>query len=282
VRSVLGQAQRRLAAAGVASPRADAEQLLAHVLGVARGRLLVTDSPGELDRQRYDQLITRRAAREPLQHLTGKAAFRHVDLCVGPGVFVPRPETELLAGWAAQSLQQTQDDGVDEPVAVDLCTGSGAIAAALADEVPSARLHAVELSPRAYGYAEHNLRDTGVDIRLGDIAEACTDLDGLVDVVVANPPYIPTAVFEGVDIESRTYDPAVALWSGADGLDAIRAVERAGARLLHPGGVLGCEHADVQGESVPAIFRAAQRWSDVRDHVDLNGRPRFTTARRRP
>ena len=166
-----------------------------------------------------------------------------------------------------------------EPVVVDLCTGAGAIAAALAAEAPAARVHAVELSPAAHAYAEVNLAGTGVDLRLGDAADAFADLDGSVDVVVANPPYIPLEAFEDVDVEARTHDPALALWSGVDGLDMVRVVERAGARLLRPRGVLGCEHADVQGESAPAIFSAAQRWVDVCDHQDLARRPRFTTAR---
>ena len=163
---------------------------------------------------------------------------------------------------------------------VDLCTGSGAIAAALAAEVPSARVYAVELSPQAYAYAAANLTGTGVDLRLGDIADALPDLDGTVDVVVANPPYIPLEAYEEVDVEARQHDPALALWSGDDGLETIRTVERVAARLLRAGGEVGCEHADAQGRSAPAVFRAAGGWSDVVDHLDLAGRPRFVTARR--
>ncbi|CAN5756319.1 peptide chain release factor N(5)-glutamine methyltransferase [soil metagenome] len=275
---MLSHAERALTEAGVASPRTDAEVLLAHVLDVPRGRLLLVDELPVAKRHHYEQLVARRAAREPLQHLTGRVAFRGVELAVGPGVFVPRPETEPLAGWAGDALRRLLADAVREPVAVDLCAGSGAIAAALADEVPGARLHAVEASPAAYAYAERNLRGTGVDLRLGDIEQTCGDLDGTVDVVVANPPYIPLGAFESVQIEARAYDPAVALWSGTDGLDAVRAVERAAARLLRPGGVLGCEHADVQGGSVPAILAGAGRWAEVCDHDDLAGRSRFTTA----
>jgi release factor glutamine methyltransferase len=190
-------------------------------------------------------------------------------------VFVPRPETELLAGWAVERLRRR-----DDPVAVDLCTGSGAIAASLAAEVPGARVYAVELSPQAYAYAVTNLSGTGVDVRLGDIADAFPELDGAVDVVVANPPYIPLEAYEEVAVEARLHDPAVALWSGDDGLQTVRAVERVAARLLRPGGEVGCEHADAQGESAPAVFRAAGGWSDVVDHRDLAGRPRFVTARR--
>lgn len=274
-RGLRAEAVRRLAAAGVASPGADADQLLAHVLGVSRGQLpLVTDVRAP-QRAAFERLLVRREQREPLQHLLGSAAFRTVELQVGPGVFVPRPETELLAGWAVEHLR-----GLRDPVAVDLCTGSGAIAAALAAEVPSARVHAVEISPQAYSYACANLAGTGVDLRLGDIADELGDLDGSVDVVVANPPYIPLEAYEEVAVEARLHDPPVALWSGSDGLETIRSVEQAAARLLRPGGVVGCEHADAQGSAAPDVFRAAGGWAEVVDHRDLAGRPRFVTARR--
>ena len=269
---------RRLAAAGVASPVADAEQLLAHVLGVPRGSLVtIMLGHGVLSDEQaagLEQLVCRRERREPLQHLLGVAGFRTVQLRVGPGVFVPRPETELLAGWAVDQLS-----GRSEPVAVDLCTGSGAIAATLAAEAPCAQVYAVELSPPAYDYAVANLAGTGVDVRLGDITDALTELNGTVDLVVANPPYIPLEAYEEVDLEARVHDPAVALWSGADGLDTIRSVERVAARLLRDGGVVACEHAEAQGRSAPDVFRAGG-WRDVRDHLDLTGRPRFVTARR--
>jgi release factor glutamine methyltransferase len=164
-------------------------------------------------------------------------------------------------------------------VVIDLCTGSGAIARSVADEVPDAQVHAVEISPAAYAWAQRNLRDTGVDLRLGDFATAADDLLGAVDVVVCNPPYVPLEAWESVAVEARDHDPQEALFSGQDGLDAIRALERRAAQLLKPGGVVGFEHADVQGESAPAVFSASGRWSDVRDHRDLAGRARYTTAR---
>ena len=178
----------------------------------------------------YDALVGRRAAREPLQHLTGRAYFRHVELAVGPGVFVPRPETELLAGWAVERA-----GALDAPVVVDLGTGSGAIAKAVADEVPHARVHAVEMDEAAHGWATANLAGTGVDLRLGDLATAFEELAGTVDVVVSNPPYIPLDAWESVALEVRDHDPALALWSGADGLDAMRVVEARAALLLGPG-----------------------------------------------
>jgi release factor glutamine methyltransferase len=266
----------RLRDAGVASPERDADLLLAHVLDVPLGRLPLVDDLGPGEQERYDALLARRAAREPLQHLTGTAAFRHVELVVGPGVFVPRPETELLAGWAieqAQSLAGT-------PVVVDLCTGSGAIAAAVRDEAPHADVHAVEMSPDAFRYAQDNLaRVGGVDLRLGDAFEAFDDLAGTVDVVVCNPPYVPLEAWESVAVEARDHDPHLALFSGQDGLDAMRLLERRAAALLRPGGVVGAEHADVQGASAPAVFAATGRWLEVRDHLDLAGRPRYLTAR---
>jgi release factor glutamine methyltransferase len=273
-RDLVADAVRRLAEAGVASPESDAEQLLAHVLGIERSRLVLVEDVDDDDVVAYDALVGRRAAREPLQHLTGRAYFRRVELIVGPGVFVPRPETELLAGWAIE-----QAGLVDEPVVVDLGTGSGAIAKAVADEVPGARVHAVEKDEHAYHYATLNLRGCGVDLRLGDLAKTFDDLAGTVDVVVSNPPYIPLEAWESVAVEARDHDPALALWSGADGLDAIRVVEQRAALLLRPGAVVGVEHADAQGESAPAVFAATGRWADVRDHRDLAGRPRFVTAR---
>lgn len=272
-RHALREAEERLAAAGVPSPAYDAAELLAHVLGTTRGRLPLIGELTELHHAEYADLVARRATREPLQHLTGTAAFRHVELAVGPGVFVPRPETELLAGWAIE-----QAAPLATPVVVDLCTGSGAIAKAVADEVPHARVHAVELDEPAHRWAEHNLSGTGVDLRLGDAFEAFGDLDGTVDVVVCNPPYIPLSAWDTVAPEARDHDPHLALFSGDDGLEAMRLLESRAARLLRPGGVVGAEHADLQGESAPAVFARSGRWTQVRDHRDLAGRPRFVTA----
>lgn len=269
----------RLRVAGVSSPEHDAAELLAHVHGLERRDLFRIDTvAGELA-ERFDTLIERRAAREPLQHLTGAAFFRHVELAVGPGVFVPRPETELLAGWAIEHALAAGTSAGRAPVVVDLCTGSGAIARAVADEVRDAEVHAVELEESAHQWAERNLAGTGVDLRHGDMSEAFDDLVGTVDVVVCNPPYIPLEAWESVAVEARDHDPHLALFSGDDGLDAIRVLAVRAALLLKPGGVVGVEHADVQGESAPAVFAATGRWVEIVDHRDLAGRPRFTTAR---
>ncbi len=275
---LLEEATTTLTEAGVASPRVDAELLLAHVTGPPRGMLLGARLQGP-QLQVYRDMVAARARRVPLQHLTGSAGFRYVDLEVGPGVFVPRPETELLAGWAVEQASAVLSSSRSAPpVVVDLCTGSGAIALSVVHEVPRAQVHAVELDEQAFAWAERNLGDTGADLRLGDAFEAFADLDGTVDVVVCNPPYIPLDAWESVAPEARDHDPSLALWSGDDGLDAMRRLERTAWRLLRPGGVVGAEHADAQGESAPAVF--AGRWADVRDHADLADRPRYVTARR--
>ena len=278
VRELLREAAHRLTEGGVASPEHDAAELLAHVLGTSRSQLPLVELVDPAQRERYDDLVARRATREPLQHLTGTAAFRYVELLVGPGVFVPRPETELLAGWAIDRAREVGERG-ERPVVVDLCTGSGAIARTIADEVPDARVHAIELDASAFRWAERNLAGTGVELALGDMAEAFPGLDGTVDVVVCNPPYIPLEAFESVAPEARDHDPTLALWSGEDGLDAMRVLETTAARLLRPDGWVGAEHADVQGESATKVFLDSNRWVSVRDHEDLAGRPRYVAAR---
>lgn len=273
-RQLRRDATRLLTLAGCTSPENDAVELLAHVLGRSRSSLLLVDAVDAGTVERYLDLVSRRASREPLQHLTGVAGFRHVTLQVGPGVFVPRPETELLAGWAIE-----QAEGISAPIVVDLCTGSGAIALSVATEVPHATVHAVELDEQALGWAARNLDGAGVALHRADLAEALPELDGTVDVVVCNPPYIPLDAWESVAPEARNHDPHPALFSGHDGLDAMRDLERTAARLLKPGGVVGAEHADLQGESAPAVFSAPGRWDRIRDHLDLADRPRFVTAR---
>ncbi|MFJ6083531.1 peptide chain release factor N(5)-glutamine methyltransferase [Streptomyces sp. NPDC001002] len=271
----VAQATQRLADAGVPSPRNDAEELAAFVHGVKRGELhSVKDSDFDA---RYWEVIARREQREPLQHITGRAYFRYLELQVGPGVFVPRPETESVVGWAIDAVRAMD---VVEPRIVDLCTGSGAIALALAQEVPRSRVHAVELSEDALAWTRKNVQGSRVDLRQGNALDAFPDLDGHVDLVISNPPYIPLTEWEYVAIEARDYDPELALFSGEDGLDLIRGIERTAHRLLRPGGVVVIEHADTQGGQVPWIFTEERGWADAADHPDLNNRPRFATARR--
>ncbi|MET9275733.1 peptide chain release factor N(5)-glutamine methyltransferase [Kribbella sp. NPDC003557] len=271
-KSLVSEAAERLREAGVASPEFDAAELLAFVTGSSRLHL---SEPTADQRVRYDELIARRAAREPLQHLTGTAAFRYRELAVGPGVFVPRPETEVMVGWILERIA-----GLKDPLVVDLCSGSGAIAGAVATERPDSTVHAVELSPEAAGWARRNLEGTGAVLHEGDIDGCLPELDGQVDAVISNPPYIPLTAWESVTAEVRDHDPALALWSGDDGLDEIKVVAATAARLLKPGGWFACEHADVQGESAPAVFAATGQFTEVRDQLDLAGRHRFATGRR--
>ncbi|MFF3540665.1 peptide chain release factor N(5)-glutamine methyltransferase [Streptomyces platensis] len=271
----VAQATQRLADAGVPSPRFDAEELASFVHGVKRGELHhVKDADFDA---RYWEAVARREAREPLQHITGRAFFRYLELAVGPGVFVPRPETESVVGWAIDAVRAMD---VVEPLIVDLCTGSGAIALALAQEVPRSRVHAVELSEEALDYARKNVEGSRVVLHQGDALTALPELDGQVDLVVSNPPYIPLTEWEYVAPEARDHDPELALFSGQDGLDTIRGIERTAHRLLRPGGVVVIEHADTQGGQVPWIFTEERGWADAADHPDLNNRPRFATARR--
>lgn len=271
----VAQATQRLADAGVPSPRFDAEELAAFVHGVKRGELhSVADADFDA---RYWEAVARREAREPLQHITGRAFFRYLELQVGPGVFVPRPETESVVGWAIDAVRAMD---VVEPLIVDLCTGSGAIALALAQEVPRSRVHAVELDEGALRWARKNVEGSRVVLHHGDALRALPELDGQVDLVISNPPYIPLTEWEYVAPEARDHDPQVALFSGEDGLDVIRGLERTAHRLLRPGGVVVVEHADTQGGQVPWIFTEERGWADAADHPDLNKRPRFATARK--
>jgi len=270
----------RLAEAGVPSPRRDAEELAAYVHQVPRSEL-ATVADVDFD-ARYWSAIARRGAREPLQHITGQVGFRYLQLAVGPGVFVPRPETEVVAGWAIDALRAMD---VADPLAVDLGTGSGAIALAIAQEVPRSRVHAVELDKAALVWAERNIAEhpdgDRVLLHHGDAATCLPDLNGIVDLVISNPPYVPLEAWEHVAPEARYYDPELALLGGPDGLDVIRVVERTARRLLRPGGWVVVEHADQQGGAVPWLFSNEGGWAEATNHRDLTGRYRFVTIRTR-
>jgi len=271
---VLATATKELAAAGVESPRADAELLAAHVLGVGRGRLALIDTIRGDELRRFVALTGERAKRIPLQHLLGTAAFRHLELAVGEGVFVPRPETELLAGWG---IEHTAPGAT----VVDLCSGSGAIALAVADEARPGRVVAVERSPAALAFLRRNAAAAStVEVVAGDVTDPAvlSELRGTVDVVLCNPPYVPVGT--AVPPEVADHDPAGAVFGGADGLTIIRPVIALAAGLLRPGGVVGIEHDDVHASAVPELLRADGRFTEVAEHLDLTGRPRFATARR--
>ncbi|MEJ1088842.1 peptide chain release factor N(5)-glutamine methyltransferase [Microbacterium sp. Mu-80] len=271
---------QQLAEAGVPDPLVDAELLLGHVLGLSRGGVqaaaLRGDALSEADAARLAGLVERRAARTPLQHLTGVAAFRQLELAVGPGVFVPRPETETVVQFAIDALLES---AVPAPVAIDLGTGSGAIALAMATEVPHARVFAVERSAEAHAWAARNTAGTAnLTLVHGDLATAFDELSGGVDVVISNPPYVPDDAVPR-DPEVRLHDPAQALYGGADGLDVVRVISRRAAQLLHPGGLLVLEHGELQGDAIRGIL-SADGWRAAATHQDLTRRDRATTALR--
>lgn len=286
----IARAAAALSAAGIGPARAEAQLLAAYVLRVSRGGLALADGFTPAQLARFHALVARRTGREPLQYLVGSAAFRYIELAVGPGVFVPRPETELLAGWgiaAAEAAERPEAEPDGRVVVVDLCSGTGAIALAVANEVPSARVVAVERSEAALRWLRRNAADRAgagdrpVRVVAADVTDPrlLDELVGRVDVLLCNPPYVPDGT--AVAPEVAGYDPAEAIFGGPDGLAVIRPViARAGA-LLRPGGVLGIEHDDTHAEAVPALLRADGRFAEVADHQDLTGRPRFVTARRR-
>ncbi|SFB41101.1 peptide chain release factor N(5)-glutamine methyltransferase [Cellulomonas marina] len=281
MRAAVQGAARLLAEAGVPSPRPDAAALAAHVLGVDHVLLAPDEAPPGFA-ARYAGLVERRARREPLQHLVGRTGFRRVVLLVEPGVFVPRPETETVAEPAVAEARRVAASG-RPPLVVDLCCGAGPLAVSLAVEVPGARVVAVDASPAAVDLTARNAAAQGVTVEalVGDVRERAllAELDGMVDVLVSNPPYIPPDA-EPVDPEVRDHDPALALWGGGmDGLDVPRAVLAAGARLLAPGGLLVVEHAEVQDTALRAAA-AAEGFMDVATLPDLTGRPRTLVARR--
>ncbi|MFE4951594.1 peptide chain release factor N(5)-glutamine methyltransferase [Leifsonia sp. NPDC056665] len=282
VRSLRDETVAALAQAGVPDPEVDADLLVAFVLGVGRGRvqaLVVMDTTIDADdARRVRELAARRATREPLQHITGFAPFRSLELAVGPGVFVPRPETEQVVQFAIDALRAVPSA---EPVGVDLGTGSGAIALAMATEVPHARVYAVEKSPEAFAWTRRNVESVGasnLQAVLGDLADALPQLDGTVDVVISNPPYVPDDAIPR-DPEVRLFDPAAALYGGADGLDVVRVISGVARRLLRPGGTLVLEHGELQGAQIRELL-TADGWRAAATHRDLTTRDRATTALR--
>lgn len=273
LRLLLAEAIESLSRAGVSSPQVDAEELAAYLLGVSRMRLRFAEPTAEFP-QRYRDLVARRAQRIPLQHLTGSAPFGPIEVFVGPGVFIPRPETESLYAWAAGEL-------VPAATVVELCAGSAALAVALSRHEPTARVVAIELDQEALTYTRRNAAETRVEVIQADATspELLTELNGAVDLIVANPPYIP----EGAELEPEVaqHDPPLALFAGADGLAVIAPLVTVAARLLRPGGVIGVEHDDSNGDGTCELFTASGLFDEVVQRHDLAGRPRFVTARRK-
>lgn len=280
VADVVRDTARRFGAAGVPDPQVDAELLVAHVLDSSRGGVQAAAIRG--DRMpppavaALAPLVDRRCAREPLQHLTGLAPFRSLELAVGPGVFVPRPETEMVAQLAIDALRSVASES---PIAVDLGTGSGAIALAMATEVAHARVFAAENSVDAYVWTKQNVARIGarnITLAFIDLADAFPELDGTVSVVASNPPYVPDDAIPR-DPEVRLYDPPAALYGGPDGLDAVRQLSRVGLRLAHPGGAIVIEHGEWQAAAIRDIL-SADGWRAAATHPDLTARDRATTA----
>lgn len=281
LRSVVAKAAERLALAGIDSARTDAELLAAHAAGIERGRLPLLEAPDSAFFERFGLAVATRAQRVPLQHITGRAAFGPIDVEVGPGVFIPRPETEAMLEWAlGQRIPPN-------PVILDLCTGSGALAVALSASVPDARVIAVDNDTAALEYARRNTAGTAVELLFGDVTDPdlLAALHGAVHLVVANPPYIPDGAT--LEVEVAQYDPAHALFGGVDGLAVIEPIVGRAARWLAPGGLVAIEHDDSTAHATVGLLATAQlpgsavaAFAEITSHRDLAGRPRFVTARR--
>ncbi|GAB3617828.1 peptide chain release factor N(5)-glutamine methyltransferase [Okibacterium endophyticum] len=282
IRDARTRAIGALTDAGIDTADVDAELLIGYVLGLSRGEVQAAVVTGRQltahDAARLERVVERRAAREPLQHITGRAAFRRLDLAVGPGVFVPRPETEQVVQVAIDALNAVADP---EPIAIDLGTGSGAIALAMATEVPHARVFAAENSVEAFIWAKQNIREIGAPnatVVFDDLGRAFPELNGQAAVVVSNPPYVPDAAVPR-DAEVRLFDPSAALYGGVDGLDVVRTLSVTAARLLRAGGTLVIEHGELQGEAIRDIL-TADGWRAAATFRDLTLRDRTTTALR--
>jgi release factor glutamine methyltransferase len=274
LRSAIDSATTLLADAGIDSARYDAEELAAHVAGTERGRLSLLGPPDNMFFDHYNAAVAARSRRVPLQHLTGTAAFGPLTLSVGPGVFIPRPETEAMLEWAvAQDLPA-------KPLVVDVCTGSGALALALARHWPDARVIGLDDSDVALDYARRNSAGTTVEFVRADVTHSgvLTELEGHVDLVVSNPPYVP----DGADLEPEVteHDPPHAVFGGPDGMAVIPAVAGLAGRLLRPGGLFAVEHDDTTSSMTAETICSTELFDDIVARADLTGRPRFVTARR--
>ncbi|MFG2193653.1 peptide chain release factor N(5)-glutamine methyltransferase [Streptomyces sp. NPDC048639] len=279
---LLREAERVLTASGVWGPREDAAALAAHVLGLTEEALKPEYPVPAAAAERLRTLVGRRASRIPLGHLTGRARLGGIEVTVTEDVFVPRFPTELLLRWGLSAVE-----GAKDPVVVDLCTGSGAVALAVAHARPDATVHAVELDAAALECARRNAAeraaagDRPVAVHQGDVTDPVllADLDGTADLVLANPPYVPV----GTELlpEWGEHHPRQAVFAGDDGLDVIRRVIACAARLLRPGGGLAIEHGDAQIDVVPGLLAATGAFAEAEGHRDQENRPRYTTTLRK-
>jgi release factor glutamine methyltransferase len=280
ISEALESATDKLTSAGVTSPSVDAELLGCFVLGIERSELTMLSLREELFPEdkifQFETAVARRVKREPLQHITGLAPFRHLELHVGPGVFIPRPETEQLVELAIESIKK-----IEKPLVVDLCSGSGAIAISLATELEGSRVFSVELSEQAFEFLSNNYQKYGLDTKSAkneDLANAFDELEAQVDLVISNPPYIPDSAVP-VDLEVQLHEPSLALYGGEDGLDVIRRISDRALYLLKPSGLLLLEHADTQAQAVSQLL-LNQGWQEVISSQDLAGKDRMISARK--
>ena len=278
VSELLSESSRKLKEAGVTSATVDAELLACFCLDVSRSELSIMvatnqEFPKE-SIEHFDSALARRVAREPLQHITGTAAFRHLELKVGPGVFTPRPETEQVVGFALEKISTWPT-----PLIVDLCSGSGAIAISLATEISGSNVFAVEKSIDAFSFLRQNAATYGLsdeNLRNEDLHDSLPELDGQVDLVISNPPYIPNDAIP-IDLEVQLHEPSMSLYGGVDGLDVVRQISNRALKLLKPGGLLVMEHADTQSNAIRKLL-LGQGWLEIEARADLAGKDRMISA----
>ena len=278
ISEALELATDKFSAAGVLSPSVDAELLGCFILETTRSELTLLAISNEIFPENklvdFLEAVGRREKRVPLQHITGLAPFRHLELEVGPGVFIPRPETEQLVDLAMHKISD-----ISNPVIVDLCAGSGAIAISISTEVPGSNVYAVELSQDAFAFLTRNYQRYGLDprtLRNENLTTAFEELASSVDLVVSNPPYIPDAAVP-IDLEVKLHDPSLALYGGVDGLDVIRQISTRAMHLLRPGGHLVLEHAHTQAPAISELL-LTQGWQEVVSASDLTGKDRMISA----
>ena len=287
-RSVLVDIELRLKNANVSSPRFDAESLVAFVLNTSRNRVGLISEISDEQYRDIEKLVEKRVRRIPLQHLTGEQGFRHLVLSVGPGVFIPRPETEILV---ESVIRYIKDRNQARIIVVDFCSGSGAIALSIAKECSNVEVFAIEKSTEAFKYLEINYQKYKEEITshncivhlihadINSEIEVLNNLIGQIDVVVSNPPYIPEKMVPK-EIEVKDHDPSIALYGGKDGLEIVRVVVQKANKLLKKGGLLAIEHSDLQGNpdnelSVPYILKETDSFEKIEDRKDLNALPRY-------